>query len=203
MVRIRPVKNLREYFMHSVAASLQRNEVDVDEPTSCYVVDLLTVFARSEALFDAGERGPELRPVALVLADAVHGDDAERNRALKRVGDQSLFIAGILGDGLKRRLVDIDYYVNMGGSAYAALSRSAIRSRRERALSRVFAELAENFLEFVDVLTDLREEACRADVDLLRIYETWTRTGSRRAARLLRSQGIEPQQHLRQRRKPH
>jgi hypothetical protein len=203
MPQIRPVKNLREYFMKSVAASMQRNSVEVDEQTSCYVVDLLTLYSRSEALFDYGEKGPELTPVALVLAEAVDRGREELNQALKRVGDQSLFIAGFLGEGLSRSLVDVDYYVSMGGSAYAALSCSSRRSIRGAALKKVFAELAENFLDFVDVLSDLRTQAQSSEQDLLRLYETWARTGSRRSARQLRSRGIEPLEEIRHRRKPH
>jgi len=203
MPRIRPVRNLREYFMRSVAAAMHRNDVEADEHTRHYVVNLLTLYARSEAFFDAGDNGPELKPVALLLADAVERVGAERNRALRLVGDRSLFIAGFLGDGLERKLVDVDYYVSMGGSAYAALSESAQRSSRDRALARVFAELAEHFLDFVDVLTDLRQGASVDHADLLRLYEIWTRTGSRRAARLLRARGVEPQQNLRQKLKPH
>lgn len=203
MARIRPVKDLREYFMRSVAQSMQRNEVAVDEHTSCYVVNLLTLYARSEALFEDGENGPELKPVALLLAEAVDRGDGERKRALQKVGDQSLFIAGFFGDSLNTRAVDIDYYVNMGGAAYATLSSNAPQSIRDRALGRVFAELAQNFLEFVDVLTDLRARAKSGGEDLLRLYEVWMRTGSARAARLLREAGIEPQQNLREARKPH
>lgn len=198
MPRIRPVSNLREYFRQSVAAALQRNEVEVDQHTCGYVGDLLTLYARSEALFEQGENGPELKPVALVLAAAIDRDRVERYRALQRVGDQSLFIAGFLGDSLATRLVDIDYYVSMGGAAYSTLSAGS-RSM----LAPVFAELARNFLEFVDVLADLRETACDANEDLLRLYETWTRTGSRRAARRLRAHGIDPQESLREQRKPH
>jgi hypothetical protein len=181
---------------------MQRNDVDVDEHTSVYVVDLLTLYARSEALFDEGENGPELKPVALVLAEAVDRGREDRNRALRRVGDQSLFIAGFLAESLSNRLVDVDYYVSMGGSAYAALSSASRRTHRESVLGPVFAELAENFVDVVDVITDL---LCRAsdEPDILRLYETWTRTGSRRAARLLREEGIEPQRDLRRRRKPH
>jgi hypothetical protein len=203
MPRIRPVSNLREYFMESVAASMRRNEVDADQHTSCYVVDLLTLYSRSEALFEQGESGPELRPVALVLAEAVDRGRLELCRALQRVGDQSLFIAGFLGDGLSRRSVDIDYYISMGGAAYATLSTHRQSSPRERAVAQVFAELAGRFLDFVNVLADLRETACDADEDLLRLYETWTRTGSRRAARRLRAHGIEPQADLRTPRRPH
>ena len=203
MPRIRPVSDLREYFRQSVAAALQRNEVEVEQDTCGYVGDLLALYARSEALFEQGESGPELKPVALVLAAAVDAGRAERYRALQRVGDQSLFVAGFLGDGLSRKLVDIDYYVSMGGSAYRALSAGSRSSLRERAFARIFAELARNFLEFVDALADLRETACDANEDLLRLYETWTRTGSRRAARRLRAHGIEPQADLRGPRKPH
>jgi hypothetical protein len=203
MPRIRPVSDLREYFRQTVAAALQRNDVEVDPPTSSYVGDLLTLYARSEALFEQGENGPELKPVALVLAAAADASRAERYRALQRVGDQSLFIAGFLGDSLATRLVDIDYYVSMGGSAYRALSAGSRSTLRERAVARIFEELARNFLEFVDVLADLRETACDANEDLLRLYETWTRTGSRRAARRLRAHGIEPQTDLRVARKPH
>ena len=203
MPRIRPVKNLREYFMHSVARSMQRNDVAVDEQTSCYVVDLLTLYARSEALFEAGENGPELKPLALLLADAVDQGHEQQRRALQRVGDQALFIAGFLSESLSRKLVDVDYYVSMGGSAYAALSQARRSSLREQALAGVFAELAANFVDFVDVLADLRETAAEANLDLLRLYETWTRTGSRRAARRLRAQGIEPLADLRQPKKPH
>jgi hypothetical protein len=203
MPQIRPVKNLREYFMHSVAASMRRNSVEVDEHTSWYVVNLLTLYSRSEALFDAGENGPELTPVALVLADAVDRSQEDVNRALRRVGDQSLFIAGFLGEGLSRRLVDVDYYISMGGSAYATLSSNTRLSTQGVALKQVFAELADKFLDFVDVLTDLRSEALSDEQDLLRLYETWTRTGSERSARLLRDRGIEPVEDLRKRRKPH
>jgi hypothetical protein len=203
MPRIRPVKNLREYFMQSVGAAMQRNAVAVDEHTSCYVVNLLTLYARSEALFDHGENGPELRPVALLLADAVDRGPTERTRVLQRIGDQSLFIAGFLGESLNTRLVDLDYYISMGGSAYAELSQKSPTTLRDRTLASVFAELAENFLDFVDVLTDLREEARNGEADLLRLYEIWTRTGSKRAARLLRARGIEPQRELRGPHKPH
>jgi hypothetical protein len=203
MPRIRPVSNLREYFRQSVAASLQRNEVAVEAETCGYVSDLLTLYARSEALFEQGESGPELKPLALVLAAAAEAGRAEHYRALQRVGDQSLFIAGFLGDSLATRLVDVDYYVSMGGSAYQALSAGSQSTLRGRVLAQVFAELARNFLEFVDALADLRETACDANEDLLRLYETWTRTGSRRAARRLRAHGIEPQADLRAPRKPH
>jgi hypothetical protein len=60
-------------------------------------------------------------------------------------------------------------------------------------MSVLFMELAAHFQDLVDVLHEVRDSArgCRDD-DILRLYETWLGTGSRRAGRLLRQAGVEP-----------
>lgn len=191
--RIRPVKSLQEFFRESVADAMQRQGVSADDHTAYYVVNLLTLFARSEFLFDVTEEGVQLKPVAKVLAESAHSERREeRNIALQRVGDVSLFIAGFLGEGLARRLVDVDYYVCMGGTAYGTLSENVRGSARGAVFQAVFAELAEKFQEFVDVLADIRDDTNASQTDVLRLYEMWLRTGSQRSGRLLRARGIEP-----------
>ncbi len=191
--RIQPVASLQEFFKSSVDSAMQRQGISARDHTCYYVVNLLTLFARSETLFDETEEGIELKPVAKVLAESAASERAaERNFALQRVGDVSLFIAGFLGDGLAQKLVDVDYYVLMGGTAYGTLSENVKGSARGRQFGEVFAELAEKFQEFVDVLADLREENSLSQTDVLRTYDVWLRTGSRRAERMLRACGIEP-----------
>jgi len=47
------------------------------------------------------------------------------------------------------------------------------------------------------VLAEIRDSARAADDhDILRLYEVWLKTGSLRAARVLRSLGIEPSASL-------
>ena len=191
--RIKPVASLREFFKDSLDAAMDRQGLSADEHTSYYVVNLLTLFARSETLFDKTENGLELKPVAKVLAESIDAPRPdERNFALQRIGDVSLFVAGFLADGLARRLVDIDYYVFMGGTAYGTLSESVKGSKRGELFSSVFAELSSKFQEFVDVLTEIREEGSSRQSDILRLYEVWLKTGSRRVERALRAAGIEP-----------
>lgn len=194
MERVQAVSNLKEFFRNSVTASMDRQQLDADDQTTSYVVNLLTLYSRSEAFFDQSDNGLELRPVALVLADAVDCDNDEKNFALQRVGDVSLFVAGFLGEGLASKLVGVDYYVSMGGAAYGTLARNIRGSVRGRAVGDVFDELAEKFADFVDVLADIRDAARTSHTDVLRLYENWQKTGSRRAARILRSLGIEPTQ---------
>jgi len=189
--RVRPVVSLQEFFKDSVALAMQKQGVAADDHTAYYVVNLLTLFARHEALYERSKTGPGLQPLALLLAEAAEAPDRDScNAALRRVGDTSLFVAGFLGDGFARKLVDIDYYIDMGGAAYGRLSAS-VRGVQGRAFSAVFAELAEKFRDFVDVLTEIRASGTAA-LDVLRLYEVWLKTGSRRAAQQLREQGIEP-----------
>jgi hypothetical protein len=188
------VRNLREFFRDSVRAALERQRVGVDDHTEHYVVNLLTMFARSEALFEATPEGLRLKPLALMLSDAASaGTREERLRALQRVGDVSLFVAGFLAQSFARRLVDVDYHVAMGGRAYGTLAQNCSSGARGRALGAVFAELAEKFQRLVDALNDVSEMAHRHDQrDVLRQYEIWLRTGSPRAYAILRSLGVEP-----------
>jgi hypothetical protein len=195
-MRVEAVASLKEFFRESVSSAMGKQGLDADDHTAYYVVNLLTLFARSEALYE-GEGRP-LRPLALMLADAVDASSPEeRNFVLQRVGDISLFVAGFFGESLADKQVDIDYYVTMGGSAYSSLSQFIRGSVRGQAYTAVFAELGAKFQDFVDVLTEVRDEARGNDViDVLRLYEVWLKTGSPRAARMLRRLGIEPNQAL-------
>lgn len=191
--RIRRVANLQEFFKDSVEDAMEKQGVAADDHTAYYVVNLLTLFARSEKLYDQRTDGPGPPPLALLLADAADAPDAQaRNLVLQRVGDTSLFVAGFFQDAFARKLVDVDYYIDMGGAAYGRLSDNVRGTREGRAFGGVFAELAEKFRDFVDVLSEIRDSGRAAAIDVLRLYEIWLRTGSRRAARLLREHGLEP-----------
>ena len=187
-------RNLQEFFRDSVHEALARQRVGVDDHTEHYVVNVLTMFARSEALFEPTPEGARLKPLALMLAEAASAESGEqRSRALQRLGDVSLFVAGFLSHGFARRLVDVDYHVAMGGRAYGTLAESCGPGARGRALASVFAELAVKFQRLVDALNDVSEMSWRqSDRDVLRLYEVWLKTGSPRAHGLLRELGVSP-----------
>lgn len=188
------VRNLREFFRDAVRTALERQRVGVEDHTEHYVVNLLTMFARSDALFEPTADGRRLKPLALMLADAASAPSGEqRMRALQRLGDVSLFVSGFLSHGFARRLVDVDYHIAMGGRAYGALADGGGGGARGRALAGVFAELAAKFQRLVDALNDVSEMSWRnSDRDVLRLYEVWLKTGSPRAHALLRESGVDP-----------
>ena len=86
----------------------------------------------------------------------------------------------------------MDYHIAMGGRAYGTLAQALARGR-SRVLAQVFAELAAKFQPLVDALNDVSESShSHSDQDILRLYEIWLKTGSRRSYQVLRRLGVEP-----------
>ena len=117
----------------------------------------------------------------------------ERRNCLREIGDRSLFVSGFFAESLGRRLVDVDYYIEMGGAAYRALAGT------ERAYAAVgetfvgvFHELSERFENVVDalILISQRTSLQPKHTDLVRLVERWQRTGSRFTARRLAAAGV-------------
>jgi hypothetical protein len=177
-----------EYFKELVDEALARQHVSAGELTSFYVVHLLASFIRTGSQSAEGGRPRDAEPLALRLVQALESGGARQRTSLREIGDLSLFVSGFFSDSLNRKLVDVDYYVTIGGHAYNALSRQETDH-----LSPVFAELAEKFVGFVDVLSEVSERTfCASNADLLRLYEKWLKTGSRRSGQLLVERGVVP-----------
>ena len=192
--RVVPVGNLREFFRDSLHETLVRQHLSVEDQTEHYVVNLLTLFARSEALYENTPDGLRLKPLAAMLCDALEAAPGTRERycSLQRLGDVSLFIAGFFAQGFATSLIDIDYHIAMGGRAYGALAQSTARGR-SRVLAAVFAELSAKFQPMVDALNEVSEGSCaQTDCDILRLYEIWLKTGSARCYAQLKRLGVEP-----------
>jgi hypothetical protein len=195
--RVVPVANLREFFKDALHGALEKQRLEVEDQTEHYVVNVLTLFARSEALYEQTPEGRRLKPLVVMLSEALEAPSSEdRNRGLQRLGDVSLFVAGFFSRSFACKLIDVDYHIAMGGRAYGTLADTLSRGRapsRARVLGSVFAELAQKFQPLVDALNELSESAyTHSDKDILRLYELWLKTGSRRSYEILRRLGVNP-----------
>jgi hypothetical protein len=188
------VSSLREFFRDAFHAASENQRVGIDEQAEAYVVNLLTMFSRAEALYEKTPDGLRIRPLAHMLADALDApSEAARQRSLQRLGDVSLFVAGFFARSFARKLIDIDYHIAMGGNAYGSLADTLQRSLSGRCVAAVYAQLAQKFQRLVDALNEVSEMSHRhTDADILRLYEIWMKTGSRRAHGLLRQLGVQP-----------
>ena len=134
------VSSLREFFRDAFHEASEHQHLDIEEQSEQYVVNLLTMFSRADALYEKTPDGLRIRPLAHMLAEALEAPSAlARQRALQRLGDVSLFIAGFFARSFARKLIDIDYHIAMGGNAYSSLADSMQRSASGRSIAAIYA----------------------------------------------------------------
>jgi hypothetical protein len=174
-----------EYFRELVERAMARQRVSSSELSSYYLVQLLDNFVAFDQMYAEMEVDKET-PLAELLCQALASQGARRFRLLKFTGDVALFMSGFFAESVTRRLTDVEYYVRLGGYAYGGAARlSAVEA------AALFEELAHKFPRFVDILNEVSEEsAVTENPGILRLYERWRQTGSRRSEALLRREGI-------------
>lgn len=185
------VSQPQEFFHQLVAETCRALKVAVLPETEFYLVNLLNQFMTTENLYSRGADGSvREEPLAFLLKDAIEERSPEGKRLMFRhVGDVSLYTAGFFQDSLNRKLVDVDYYIELGGAAYLQAASLTVES----SIRPVLSELSSRFPVFVDVLADVSvKTAAPKEQDLVRAYELWTQTQSVRAEKILEKAGIIP-----------
>src|SRR6202022_3336680 len=121
-------QSIRDFFRDLLARAIENQRARVQPFTELYLVNLLHEFLASQALYVQADDGTwQQNPLAFLLKEALEEAGPARLRLLRRLGDTSLFISGFFPDSLARRssLVDVDYYIAMGGRAYDGGARHA------------------------------------------------------------------------------
>lgn len=184
------VGSTKEFFNESLESAFKYFHIEPHPLSRTYLVDLLERYMLSQNLFDLdAETGKYKRNTLaeLFLKAQNESSSVVRIDLLKKLGDTSLYISGFFGDSLKRKLVDIDYYADMGGVAYGCLAKET----SDQAMSEVFDHFSSRFIEFVDVLTYMSQKSLvQSDKDLLRLYDRYLATGSKLAEDQLLESGV-------------
>jgi hypothetical protein len=178
-------ESLEAFFQEAVDRALREHGVEAQPLTEHYLVQLLATYA-SQPIDDT--------PLALKMLGAQAAAPREKRERLREVGDTSLFLSGFWAESFARRLVDVDYYIGLGGCAYGELARTGMGWRRDP-YGDVYGTLAENFARFVEVLTIISRRLMppAGPRDVIKLYEKWLRTRSSWAARRLAALGVFPQ----------
>jgi hypothetical protein len=179
----------RDFFAETVSDAFEKRRMKTGPLVRTYIVDLLEYYVPTANFFDEiDSSGRQTRKtLAETFLKAQNADPQTRLELLKRLADRSLYISGFFGDSLQRKLVDVDYYADMGGTAYGSLAGFV----REENLAEVFRELSRRFLEFADVLTYISSRAAVTNEEnIMRLYETYSRTGSNLAREKLIEKGL-------------
>src|SRR3989338_10348431 len=171
-----------EFFRKLVLEASQNQNVLLQEEAEYYLVSLLTHYMKTDVMRQTGED-----PLAIKLHKAMIATRIQQVQILKELGDFSLYIAGFFSDSLRRKLVDIDYYMGMGETAYHQLSTTMA----QEALQGLYKDLCNRFGTYVDILAEISDQTfSHTSQDLLRLYEKWLLTKSGRLSKLLQKEGI-------------
>jgi hypothetical protein len=179
----------REFFEDMIVKAMETRGMQTFPMAQSYLTNLLEFYVSADNLFEA-EEGSGKRKTETLAELYLRAQGAQpplRQDLLKKLGDSSLYISGFFGDSFKRKIIDIDYYVEMGGAAYSSLAATV----SEDTYAKVYNEFAERFVEFVDLLTFISQESLiQANQDVLRLYDRFLATGSELAREQLLDLGI-------------
>ncbi|MCK5256460.1 MAG: hypothetical protein KAQ81_10585 [Deltaproteobacteria bacterium] len=191
---IQTEKNTLEFFHKHVKNSIKNQHIKITEISEHYLVHLLADFTLTQKAFRL--TGNDNRPLALIYHQAQFETANNKIKIFKELGDFSLFITGFLPDSLNRKVTDVDYYISLGRSAYENLS-TILEQTHKSDFNLLFLELAEKFVAVTDILAEISSESFTQWNDgILRLYERWLKTRSKRDERLLFKKGIIPNQTL-------
>lgn len=172
-----------QHFSEALKEALEQRKVRSFPHLETYLVHMLKHYLDSRNLFN--EDAPQT--LAEMYLVAMNSETTRKKEIMKTLADRSLYLAGFFGDSLQKKLVDIDYYSEMGSAAYFNLANWT----KEDHLSEVYKTFSKRFIEFVEVLSYMSEKsAVQADQNVLRLYDKYLKTGSEMAREKLTQMGI-------------
>lgn len=179
----------RVVFAQLLARALGEAQMQPSAMAIAYLVELLSDQVKRTPSGGLSQGETEVADATLTeaLFAARNAAGTVRIGRLRELGDRALFVSGFFGDSLSRKVVDLDFYRDVGRLAYSDLAAHVDRFG-ERSWTELYTELAERFREFVDVLAQVSDRTLGSRPDnLLRLYERFLLTRSERdRARLLR-----------------
>jgi hypothetical protein len=182
----------KDFFKENLTKGMRRRKLNLYPQVITYLTELLEYFMFTHNLHDddiseTGQR--KSKTLAELFLEAQTADHKSKVGLLKKLGDRTLYVSGFFGDSLNRSLVDLDYYKSMGITAYFSLSDIV----NESSTAKVFHEIACKFTDLTDLLTVISQESMvRNDQSILRLYESYLKTGSELAKERLTDLGVIP-----------
>ncbi|PIU00193.1 MAG: hypothetical protein COT74_04460 [Bdellovibrionales bacterium CG10_big_fil_rev_8_21_14_0_10_45_34] len=180
-----------QFFHESVRDALAARSMETFPLAESYLADILEKYMVTDALYELDNESGKRRQdtLAEMFLRAQNAETSLKLNLLKRLAETSLYVGGFFGESLDRKIVDIDYYAEMGGSAYQMLSRLVA----EDTFAHLYKEYSYRFLEFVDVLSHISlKSRPNSNKNLLHHYTRYLKTGSEQALETLLEQGVIP-----------
>ncbi len=130
-----------------------------------------------------GQPGGRLEDDAQAFVERLAERRQNAAHELLAVGDESLLYAGLFPEQVIRKGIPITYFVQVGVNAY----REFAGTQSATPASVIYATLANQFVDLLDVLHTLRElQQDTPCIDPMNAYQLWREVGSSHAWQVLR-----------------
>lgn len=114
--------NLKGFFFEGLTELNKKSLCPVPESVIFYSSDVLDKFALSQNFFETNEGKVREKILGMKLLEATQLNREEQKRVYKEVGDMSLLVCGYFSQSVNKKLVDTQYYAQIGKSAYSHLN---------------------------------------------------------------------------------
>lgn len=179
----------KDFFNDVVQEAIVARKMSTFPLAQSYLVSILESYIHTNNLYDTQTENGKLSrdTLAETFLRAQNANTTTKIELLKKLGDVSLYVSGFFADSLSRKLIDVDYYVDMGEAAYGTLALEI----KEDTSKKVFKDFSSRFLEYVDILATISQKSLiQNDESILRLYEKYLKTGSELARETLEEKGI-------------
>lgn len=116
------VPSLQTYFFDVLSDFNKKAPCPIPQELIYYSSDVLGKFALSQDYYDSREGRIREKILGTKLLEATQVTREEQKRIYKDVGDTALFLCGYFAESTHKKLVDANYYSQLGRSAYQNLN---------------------------------------------------------------------------------
>jgi hypothetical protein len=114
--------NLKGFFFDSLYELNKKSLCPVPEPVIYYSSDVLNKFALSEDFFEISEGKVREKILGMKLLEATQFSRDDQKKIYKEVGDMSLMICGYFSESVNKKIIDTNYYSQIGKMAFSHLN---------------------------------------------------------------------------------
>lgn len=114
--------NLKGFFFEGLSEINKKSLCPVPESVIYYSSDVLDKFALTESFFETSEGKIREKILGMKLLEATQCTREEQKRIYKEVGDMSLMVCGYFSESVNKKIVDTQYYAQLGKMAFSHLN---------------------------------------------------------------------------------
>ncbi len=185
------VKNFDAFFVDEIEAAEEKLQKSLSAHSKLYLLHLLKRLSKSDDFFYSDIL--QDKPLSIFLLEALQKNIFEKIRDLRIVGDLSLIFSGLYPEHLTRRLVDIDYFIDLGKKSYHLLSDTYSNYRTKNELFVLYSQLVAEFLYLIEILTEISGDMHFMDEsNLAKAYTRWQRTRVSKYLEILNENKVVP-----------